>query len=88
MNLKRNHKSDFASTIKRERKLQIRSDKGFDVGKGKMQCSKMSKLKILPEVLTGGTIVEGIKNVMEDPLTSCGGEHQGEHQECTNTKIL
>ena len=36
MNLKRNHKSDFVSTIKRERKLQIRSDKGFDVGKGKM----------------------------------------------------
>lgn len=52
----------------------------------------MSKLKILPEVLTGGTTVEGMKNVTEDPLTECcdygGGEHQGEHQECTNTKIL
>ena len=49
----------------------------------------MSKLKILPEVLTGGTTVE---EMTEDPLTECcdygGGEHQGEHQECTNTKIL
>ena len=30
----------------------------------------MSKLKILPEVLAGGTTVEGMKNVTEDPLTN------------------
>ena len=68
MNLKRNHKSDSVSIIQRERNLQIRSDKGFDVGKGKMQCSKMSKLKIVPEVLTGGTTVGEDIIVKEDPL--------------------
>ena len=68
MNLKRNHKSDSISTIQPERNLQIRSDKGFDVGKGKMQCSKMSKLKIVPEVLTGGTTVGEDIIVKEDPL--------------------